>query len=126
MNEDALHNTVAQYLRLALPNDALFHHSPNGMGRIGWRSKMKLAKFGTMTGWPDVEIIYQGRTYFIELKAPGVQEGSRVKGKGYLNPDQRRCHDRLRGCGCPVAVCRSLEEVQETLWGWQIIEKRAA
>lgn len=125
MSEDQLHNTVAQFLALSLPADVIAHHSMNE-GKRGWQTQRKLKRFGMVKGWPDLEIVAQGRVYFIELKAPGRIENGCTKGKGYLSPEQRECHDRLRNAGCAVAVCRSLEEVQEALWGWQIIEKRAA
>lgn len=121
MNEEQLHGTVAQYLKLSLPADALFHHSPNGMGRLGWRSKVKLSKFGMKTGWPDIEIVHRGRVYFIELKAPGHLVGNAMKGRGYCTPQQRDCHADLRRAGAEVVTCWDLEGVQAALRTWGII-----
>ena len=121
--EEALHRLVVDYLRGiensynigdkylggALPADAVLHHSPNG----GRRSKAEGGIFkalGTHAGWPDLEICYQGKIYFIELKS---QTGS-------LNPNQKACHAALKLAGMPVAVCKSLEEVEGTLAGWGI------
>ena len=122
LSEDALHKSVANYLTLALPKDAIFHHSPNqGTGRRNVAYRVKLKQMGCRFGWPDIEIIYQGRGYFIELKAPGYRmQGKRV-GKGYPTKDQKDCHADLRKAGAMVAVCWSLDEVKDCLWGWGII-----
>lgn len=125
MNEDALHNVVAQYLALALPDDAIAHHSMNE-GKRGWHTQRKLKRFGVVKGWPDVEIVFRGRAYFIELKAPGTLQGNRMVGRGYCSKEQRDCQQRLRGAGAQVITAWSLEEVQDALIGWGIVKKRAA
>ena len=110
--EEALQRAVASYLDLALPDDVVWHHSPNG----GARSKAEGGVFkamGTRPGWPDIEIISRGfaghgRAYFIELKAPN----------GRLSPNQKTCHAVLQKTGAPVAVCQRVEEVEGTLRGW--------
>ena len=119
--EEALHRAVVDYLRGvenpysqefvggALPPEAVLHHSPNG----GRRSKAEGGIFkalGTHAGWPDLEICYQSRIFFIELKST----------TGGLSPTQKACHADLERAGMPVAVCKSLEEVEGTLAGWGI------
>lgn len=126
MTEDQLHGVVAQYLKLALPDDAVFHHSPNGMGRLGWRSKVKLSKFGMKTGWPDIQIVHRGRLFLIELKAPGRREGNRMTGRGYCTKEQRECHADLKRAGAEVITAWSLEEVQTALHQWGIVEREMA
>jgi len=104
MSEDSLHITVAEWLNLALPPDSAWHHSPNeNKAHVAWRQKLK--KRGTCAGWPDIEIIYQGKIYFIELKY----------GKNKVSDKQKLCHDYIMRGGAPVAVCYTLFEVQEAL-----------
>ena len=104
MSEDSLHITVAEWLALVLPSDAAWHHSPNeNKAHVAWRAKLK--RRGTRTGWPDIEIIYRGKIYFIELKY----------GKNKISPNQGACHDYLTRAGAPVAVCYTLPEVKMAL-----------
>lgn len=109
MRESELHTAICQYLALALPRSAVLHHSPNE-GKRGWKAQRDLKTHGTKAGWPDLEIIYEGRAYFIELKST----------KGDTTPVQKSMHTQLRDAGCPVMVCRSLAEVAITLQAWTI------
>lgn len=93
------------YLALALPPDAVAHHSP-GEGKRTRRAQGELRRSGYQTGWPDIEIIFRGRVYFIELKRP--------KGGG-LSPSQRAMHRKLEYCDAPVMLCRSVPEVEAAL-----------
>ncbi len=105
--EELLQKAVADYLRVALPSDSTWHHSPNETkGTVAWHAKRKA--LGMRAGWPDIEIIWQGRAYFVELKAPG----------NYLSPPQKKTHGALLKAGAPVATCRRIEEVEGTLRGW--------
>lgn len=103
-SEISLHGAVRDYLALALPDDAVMHHSPNE-GKRGWRAQRELKDTGVVAGWPDIEIIYQGRVYFIELKI----------GRRKLSDKQIECHERLARAGCIVGVARSIEDVQSLL-----------
>ena len=124
--EELLHMAVAKYLRLAIAHAGL--PSPHG---VSWCSE-DLASFGKKTqtrngdmidigaikrkargcipGRPDIEIIYLGRAYRIELKAKG----------GTLSGTQLVYHQTLKACGVPIAVCRSLDEVERALRLWNI------
>ncbi|HKW23535.1 MAG TPA: hypothetical protein VJO13_19290, partial [Ktedonobacterales bacterium] len=66
--EKLLQHSVMQFLDTALPVGAIAHHSP-GEGMRSLRAQRDLKRSGHQKGWPDVEIIYKGRAYFIELKA---------------------------------------------------------
>lgn len=104
MTEDDLHRQVVAFLRLALPPNAVLHHSSNESdGTPAWYRK-RAAK-GTRAGWPDLEIAYRGRMIFIELKTK----------RGRLTPSQAECHAELTLAGAVVKVCRSLEEVEAFL-----------
>ena len=104
-DEEALQAAVIAYLDLALPADAIAHHSPNE-GKRTRRAAGTLKRSGTRAGWPDIQIIHRGwPDIFIELKTP----------RGGLSPVQRAMHDKLRYCGCTVLLCRSAECVETSL-----------
>lgn len=103
--EEQIQAAVAAYLDAALPDDAVWWHTPNG----GHRHPAVAAKLkwqGVKKGVPDVAIIWRGRAIFIELKAHG----------GRLSPDQLDMHSDLtvaRAVVLPIA--RSVEEVEAFL-----------
>jgi hypothetical protein len=109
MRERDLQAAVAMFLAHALPVDAVAHHSSNE-GKRGWQAQRDFKSSGARAGWPDIEIMWQGRAYFIELKAP----------KKYPTPEQRAVHAQLKAAGCPVVTVRSLAEVEMTLRHWAI------
>lgn len=117
LGEAALHRQVAQYLDLALPADAVWHHSPlQGQGRTRKQGAI-LHGMGARAGWPDITIIYQGRAYFIELKAP----------RGTLSAAQHEMTVQLLMAGAQTTVARSLQTVQFVLEEWGIpLKARAA
>jgi len=51
-------------------------------------------------GWPDLLVVYKGRTILVELKRP----------EGVLSEDQERVHARIRSEGGEVFVWRSLQQ----------------
>jgi hypothetical protein len=104
VTEQELHFQVADYLRLALPTQTVWHHSPNE-GRRRPQYNKKLARLGLRAGWPDIEIVHKGRIIFIELKTP----------KGRVSPAQKQCHNDLMLAGAVVKICRSFQEVQDFL-----------
>jgi len=107
--EQIFQQQVAQYLDWALPEDAFWTHFPAGGG--GARRGAFLKSMGLKPGVPDIMIIYQGRTYWLELKAKNR--------KPTLLQIQR--HIELVNAGCyKVAVVRTLEEVEDKLLYWVI------
>ena len=104
MSEAALHAAVHHYLTVALPAGAIHHHSPNE-GRRGWKAQRAIKQQGVRPGWPDIEIIWKGRAYFVELKF----------GKNKLTPAQKNTIQALRDCGSPVALCRTIGDVHSFL-----------
>jgi hypothetical protein len=102
--EDDLQRTVVEYLDLALPPDGVVFAIPNG----GLRHKKLAARLkglGVKAGVPDLEVIWRGRSYFVELKAH----------RGVMSPAQRSMAQRLVYCGAPVCCCRSGPEVEAAL-----------
>lgn len=117
MRERDLQASVAMFLAHALPPDAVAHHSSNE-GKRGWSAQRDYKRSGAVSGWPDFEIMWRGKAYFIELKAP----------KKYPTPAQRAVHARLREAQCGVVTARSLIEVEMALavWGFPLRAKCAA
>lgn len=107
--EDALHKQVVKELRArnlhaiwwATLNEGKRTHQQNA-----WRKAM-----GALPGVPDLVFIGpRGLAYLIELKTP----------KGRLSAAQKAFRGRCAG-RIPYAVCRSPQEVEDTLRGWGII-----
>ena len=104
--EEMLQRATASYLDLALPNDAVWFHPPNG----GARSKAEAGIFkamGVKAGVPDLIIIYRGRVVAIELKGE----------KGRLSPAQKEMHAQLSLAGALVYTAMSVEHVEGFLRG---------
>jgi len=104
VNERLLQKAVVQFLEIALPDDAIFHHSSNE-GKRGFKAQREFKESGAKKGWPDIEIIYRGRAIFIELKTA----------TGRMTKEQIAVHNRLMLAGALVATCRSLEGVEAFL-----------
>lgn len=99
-DEDDLHRAVAAYLDLALPPEVAWTTMPAGGGGRVRGAKLKAA--GLKRGWPDVQLVYQGRYIGIELKS----------GSGRLTSEQRATHKRLTLAGGLVYTATSLAAVE--------------
>lgn len=107
-SEQALHFSVAAYLRRALPPRVIAWHTPNGEQRDK-RTAGKLKGMGVLAGVPDFTFILPDKqASFIELKV----------GANDLSPAQIQFRDRVRALGCAYVVCRSVEEVETTITRW--------
>ena len=104
--EADLARSVHQYLRWALPPDALHFAIPNGLMRSR-KAAQRAQGEGVLAGVPDLCVIYHGRAIFIELKTP----------RGRLSAAQRGLHAKLESCGALVWVCHAPEEVETVLRG---------
>lgn len=91
-------------------------HVPNGAVLAGDAKARAiqsnaLKRAGAVWGFPDlIAIAPKGRIGFIEVKCRGEK----------LSPKQEDVHEWLLVLGHKVAVCRSVEDVQEAfkLWGF--------
>ena len=123
--EAALQAASAEFLNLKLPKNYVAIHVPNGAQLAKpWHAK-RLKAQGMRPGCPDWLLVGRSRldsfalgsiqvgpyVYAVELKAPGK----------YLSPVQKAFHKRLEACGVPVAVCRSIGEIEAALRGWGIL-----
>lgn len=105
--EAELHEQVIDWLRVALPRDALVHHSPNE-GKRGFRAQADLKKTGVQAGMPDLMICWRGDTYFLELKTR----------TGKVSAAQADVAQQLMDTGFKVAVLRNLPAVDACLRDW--------
>ena len=113
--EEALHRTVAEYLRWVKPA-ALWFHAPNGARRSKAQSGI-LKAMGMLAGVPDLIFVCHGGTVkFIELKAPGK----------YLSPEQKAFKDMVTSMGASFALCRSVDDVAEALQSWGLVATKRA
>jgi len=85
-------------IQRAIRDRLLFHgvmsvHVPNA-GKRTIASGHRLKGEGMRPGFPDLICIGNGRTIFLEVKAP----------KGRLSPAQEDCHADMRRAGAVVAI----------------------
>jgi hypothetical protein len=104
MSEDQLQAQVWDYLSWALADNAMAFAIPNGGSRNRLEA-IKLKRLGTTAGVPDLEILHMGRALFVELKTE----------RGSLSESQKFTIPRIEQAGCPVGVCRSVDEVKAFL-----------
>jgi len=112
--EASLQAASAEYFRLKLPKDFVALHVPNEGrrgGRRGYADGAKQKAAGLVAGACDWFLFGAGRAFGLELKRPG----------SYLSPAQKAFHARLGAAGVPVAVCRSLDEIEVALRAWSIL-----
>lgn len=110
--ETALQRSIRAYLtHKGLRSVAV----PNGATLSGDRTKraiqMRNLKLdGLCPGFPDLIVFGPNRIGFIEVKLEGE----------YATDKQMEVEDWLTAWGQQYAVCRSIEDVEETLgkWGW--------
>jgi len=57
----------------------------------------------SQAGVPDIQVICDGRTLWLEVKRPS----------GKVTLIQKAVHEKLRNAGCPVYVVRSLDEAKD-------------
>lgn len=107
MSEHDVERQIRDYLRIALPDEVVVWHTPNG-AQLGARQLWQMRAAGMVAGIPDRCFVHAGRAYFAEVKGP----------RGRLSDAQVGMHERLRRAGCPVVVVRSVEELEAALLDW--------
>lgn len=106
--ERALHRACAQYLAKVLKPDVVWTTFPAGGG--GKARGGMLKALGLKAGWPDIQIIREGRYYGVELKAI----------EGSLSKAQRDVHEQIKLAGGYVSVCRSVNDLERQIVDWRI------
>jgi hypothetical protein len=112
MLEDTLHKHVVQWLEIALPDNSVYHHSPNeGIRHIAFRKKLKA--MGMVSGWPDLELFIPKEGWRNSIEKAGVFIELKAK-KGRMSENQKAIQRHLRMTGEHIETCYSLEQVK--LW----------
>jgi VRR-NUC domain len=112
--EAQIQRAVFQHIRLRLAPGAFAFHVPNGGARRPIEAAI-LKGLGVTAGVPDVIAIKGGRTFALELKAPG----------GRLTDAQRAAHEALRAAGAEVAIADSLGAALRQLQDWSLLRGRS-
>lgn len=102
--EAELQKLVCAFLDSALPKTALWFAVPNG-GTRNLIEAVNMKRQGVKAGVPDLIVMWDSHAYGIELKRSDQD----------LNPNQRLMHARFQDARIPVAVCRSVNEVENFL-----------
>lgn len=98
--ESIIQRQCVAWFRLFHPKSLIFA-IPNGGSRHRLEA-INLKKEGVLAGVPDLQIITQGKTFFIEMKTP----------KGKQTPTQKEMQNKIQTLGFDYFVCRSFEEFQ--------------
>lgn len=106
--EIALQKSVIEFLRLALPSDAMVVGYV--FGRTNERDGARAKAMGALDGFPDLFIIWRGDIYCIELKNDGEKASFNQAGR----------HHEIRLAGACVAVAHSIAEVERLCIYWGI------
>ena len=113
--ESLLQVAVMAYLRAVLPKSVRAYSSQSGM--FTSKASAGRAKAEGMTaGVPDIALVRSGGSVaYIELKTPS----------GRLSPAQNEWLDWCVENQIPATVCRSVADVQQILWAWNIQTREA-
>jgi hypothetical protein len=113
--EDQIQRAVFEHLRVRRAPGVYAFHPANG----GWRSRIEAAilkGLGVRAGVPDVIAVKNGRTYAMEIKAPG----------GRLTAVQNAAHAALRAAGATVVTSYSLDDAVAQLERWGLLRGQAS
>lgn len=110
--EGPIHREIIAHLRKRFPA-GIIHHSANSIGLSGALIQRQIAQneaMGTVKGFPDLLCILPIIPVVcgFEIKAPG----------NYPDKDQRDLHAAMQALGVPVAVVRSVTDVDAALGAW--------
>ncbi len=113
MTERGLHKAVFAFFRSTFdPYQVVYHHTAvEAAGKAEWRGR----ESGALKGFADWMLLRRdvtdaGKVGFIELKAAGK----------YPSPEQEWFLETMRQHGHMRVVCRSPEEVEDTLNAWGV------
>lgn len=109
--ETRLHIAIYHYLLSVLPPEAAatLIHVPNGEKRHPATGAL-LKRMGTKPGVEDLQFIWCDRHFAIEVKCEGQ----------YLRKPQQARRRAVEAAGGAYEVCRSTDDVRETLAIWNI------
>ena len=102
---------IIELFKLILKKSVLFTAFPAGGG--GKVRGAKLKKMGLVAGWPDIQILADGKYFGVEVKTP----------TGRISPAQRTLHSKLADVGCEVAIVRNLEQAMDAVHEWKLTRR---
>mgnify|MGYP003146495388 CR=1 FL=1 len=108
--ELVLQTEIVSYIRTILKDKVMLTAFPSGGGGMIRGGKLKRA--GLVAGWPDLQLVFKGRYYGLEIKTP----------IGILSPMQKKIHKQLVSNNCKVAVARSVEQAKEIVVDWGLVK----
>ena len=114
IREQLIHQAVVKHLETRGAPGVVFLHPANG----GWRRPTEgaiLKSMGVLKGAPDIFLFHGGRTFALELKAPG----------GSITDAQERCLIALRAAGVEATHVHGLDQAIATLERWGLLLGRA-
>jgi hypothetical protein len=113
--EQQIQRAIVQHLRQRSAPGVVFIHVPNG----GKRKPIEAAIFkglGVRRGASDLLLWHTGRSYAMELKAPG----------GRATDDQLKFLDDMDKAGALTCLVEGLDAALATLQGWGLLRGVAA
>ena len=118
MKEDDLQKHVIQWLEIALPDNSVYHHSPNeGVRHVAFRRRLKA--MGMAAGWPDIELFVPKDGWRFPNEKAGIFIELKAK-KGRMTESQKAIQRCLRMTGEHVETCYSLDQVK--LWLGRLLQ----
>lgn len=99
-----------EYMQAYLKKGAVAFAVPNGGKRLA-REAVSFKRQGVVAGIPDMQIVFGGMVYFLELKIPG----------GRVSEDQAMQLSRLQMAGARVAVVHGFDQAVAQLRQWALL-----
>lgn len=112
--EQDIQSAIVDYLSAVLPPNAFFFANANASRRTP-SGKASNGVPGLTPGVPDLQIIYCGRAYFLEVKTA----------KGELTESQKLTIPKIIKACAEVAIVRSVDDVRDRLAEWRIPNREA-
>lgn len=112
MKESDIQKQIFNYCtQIAESKNIMFFSIPNeSLMTVGMMHGLTLSSFprvinhfksmGMIPGFPDTGFMFQGKTYYFELKKPGKD----------ASDTQKIIHEKIRRTGCEVFIVKSLDE----------------
>ena len=123
--ERDIHKAVANLLDNCLLAPAAWAPYPAGAAQLSPQQQAAYARVGLKRGWPDILIIYQGKTFGLELKRPGAELsrtriGRTHSGAPRIYEGQKDVFPKLQAAGMVIGIARSVDEAIAVLQAWGI------
>lgn len=112
--EAKLHRAIVQHVKLLSFNDVLWLHPPNAGIRSGIEAGY-LKSLGLLPGAADLLFWRGGKSYAMEIKAPG----------GRLSPAQKEFAERFIEAGGAYTTVSNIEQAITVLRTWRLIKSLA-